>query len=327
LNHPDPATNCPSFQRAATDAVIGGPNDPALNLVAAATSDPLPSRGARQFHTGLELGTDDIAELTRARYCHLIGVLGAWDAGKTCFLLSLYLMASGNSLPGDYLCAGSLTLKGFEERARRIRNWDSATPLPEQLADHTSLADPRQPALLHLALRERGGDRQRYDLLLTDLPGEWSKSLVDRAATAGRFDFLKRADGIIVVVDGPALASERRHVEVQRTKHLMDRLIHSVRVDASVPLTLLLTKCDRISMKQPEAVAELVEHCKQLGFEPRAVLSAAFSNKPQTVPNGAGVFEAIQGVIKAEPPTRSAVASTEPAGKPHRSFAMFGGHR
>src|SRR5690349_12991431 len=134
---------------------------------------PSGSDAARKFHTGLELGTEDALEITQSRYAHLIGVLGSYDAGKTCFLLSLYLMASRGVLPAKYAFAGSLTLKGFEDRARRLREWKGGA-LPSQLVDHTSLADPRRPGLLHLALRQRSGERKRYDLLLTDLPGEWS---------------------------------------------------------------------------------------------------------------------------------------------------------
>ena len=181
--------------------------------------------------------------ITRANYCHLIGILGAWDAGKTCFLLSLYLMATRGKLPKGWRFAGSLTLEGFEDRARRLRAWKSGA-LPMQLADHTMLADTRYAALLHLALRE-GRDGRRIDLLFTDLPGEWSKTLVDSANAAARFEFLKRADGIILVVDGFALTTSFRNVEIQRCKHLLERLKANVGVDPSTPMTVLISKGDQ----------------------------------------------------------------------------------
>ena len=156
-----------------------------------------------------------------ARYSHLIAILGSTNAGKTCLLSSLYLMASGGTLPPEYLFAGSLTLQAFEDRARGLRNWEDGK-LPAQLADHTFLADPRQPSLLHLAIREAAGERQRLDILLTDLPGEWTDNLVLRAANAGSFEFLQRADGIILVVDGTVLMSEQRHaIELQHMRQFV----------------------------------------------------------------------------------------------------------
>ncbi|MCL5746176.1 MAG: hypothetical protein M1541_19975, partial [Acidobacteria bacterium] len=138
---------------------------------AARVETSLPQKMAgRKFHLGAELGVEDALEIMSARYAHVIGVLGSTDAGKTCFLSSLYLMASGGSLPAPYQFAGSLTLQAFEERARGLRQWKDGQ-LPSQLADHTVLTDPRQPSLLHLGLRESAGERRRFDLLLTDLPG------------------------------------------------------------------------------------------------------------------------------------------------------------
>lgn len=324
MSHAAPDKQCPNFQPA---TAIASPESAVTVGSAAPRPDgslPRASDVIRRFHTGLELGTEDAITVSRASYCHLIGILGASDAGKTCFLLSLYLMASRGAMPNGYRFAGSLTLKGFEDRARRIRSW-KAGPLPSQLADHTTLSDSRQAALLHLALRKRGNLGRRIDLMLTDLPGEWSTTLVDRVATANRFHFLKRADGIIIVVDGPSLVSPRRHVEVQRTKHLLERLVSDVGVDPTVPLTILLTKGDEIVMKRPDAASELIQHSQSLGFKPEAVMSAAFSRTPDAVPNGTGVFEALERLFTFRSDT-VLKADGGPAGfRDDREFAMYRG--
>lgn len=268
---------------------------------------------------GLELGSEDAVEIMRARYTHLVGILGSWDAGKTCFLLSLYLMACRGKLPTGYLFAGSQTLRGFEARARRIRRWKKGPP-PEQLADHTSLTDPRQPALLHLALRETGGAKRLFDLMLTDLPGEWSKNLVDRDATAPRFTFLRRADGILLVIDGPLLKSPKRHSELLRSKHLLERLVESVGVDPKTPLVLLVSKSDRLdNMERPAAVDDLERHAKSLGFNPEVVLCAAFSRTPEIVANGEGVIEALEKILLHVEPPRAETAPTQG----DRAFSNF----
>jgi len=233
-------------------------------------------------------------------------------------------MASRGTLPHGHIFAGSKTLKGFEERARHLREWQGG-PLPDQLAAHTSLVDPRQPALLHLAFRkmQSGAQNRRFDVMLTDLPGEWTEALVDRVSTATRFEFLTRADGLILVVDGPSLLSQRRFSEVARTKLLMERLALSVKVDPSVPLTLLLTKCDEIEMTRPNVVDDLVRHGAQLGFKPKVVLSAAFSRTPAKVKNGVGIFDVIEDVVNHE--TRALVQASEDGPLPSRSFQAFGG--
>lgn len=322
LSHATPESQCPHFKAGVTvDETARGPTPaPPTGKVPLI---PSASDAARKFHTGLELGTADALEITRSRYAHLIGVLGSYDAGKTCFLLSLYLMASRGVLPANYAFAGSLTLKGFEDRARRIRAWKGG-PLPSQLVDHTSLADPRQPGLLHLGMRQRTGDRRRYDLLLTDLPGEWSKNLVDRADTAPRFEFLRRADGIVLVVDGPSLVGPQRHSVVERTQLLMERLTASVMIGTSTPIVILLSKCDEIDMNRPALVDDLVRFGSTLGLAPRAVMSAAFSRKPTVVQNGIGVFDPIEHILNPTPQALQSRSRTLPYSESDREFAMFG---
>jgi len=321
LSHAAPETQCPHFKVGVTvGETANAPTVPATT--GRAPLIPSASDAARRFHTGLELGTEDALEITRSRYAHLIGVLGSYDAGKTCFLLSLYLMASRGVLPANYAFAGSLTLKGFEDRARKLREWKGG-PLPSQLVDHTSLADPRQPGLLHLGIRQRTGDRKRYDLLLTDLPGEWSKTLVDRADTAPRFAFLQRADGIVLVVDGPSLVSPQRHSVMERTGLLMERLTASVKIDKSTPIVILLSKCDEIDMNRPALVDDLVRIGSQLGLAPRAVMSAAFSRKP-AVQNGIGVFDPIEHILNPTPQAAQSRSRALPYSESDREFAMFG---
>lgn len=295
LSHPVPA-DCPHFKPASAAA----PVDTAA-LPASIQEKPVALQAARKFHSGDELGTIDAMEIMQARYTHLIGILGSTDAGKTCFLSSLYLMASGGKLPDAYQFAGSLTLQAFEDRARGLRRWPEGG-LPNQLVDHTVLKDKRQPSLLHLAMRERNDARRRFDLLLTDLPGEWTDRLALRASNAESFRFLRRADGIVIVVDGKLLRSDQRHVEVQRMRYCVERITNDVKVDPDTPFVILVSKSDEIGMEMPPSAQELERHVQGLGFPATTILSAAFSRSPTEVANGTGVFSVIETILRYSAP-------------------------
>lgn len=315
LSQPDPS-QCPHFR----SGVAAVPVD--VSPVAVIDEMPRVQKIGRKFHLGNELGAEDASEIMRARYSHLIGVLGSTDAGKTCLLSSLYLMASGGTLPAKYLFAGSLTLQAFEDRARGLREWQDGK-LPAQLADHTILTDPRQPSLLHLAVRESAGERRRLDILLTDLPGEWTDNLVLRAANAGSFEFLQRADGIILVVDGTVLISDRRHIELQHMRQFVERLSNEVKLSRDIPFVVLVSKSDEIGMQMPPAAIELRSYLESLGYTATAISAAAFSRHPDNVKSGTGVFSAIEALLAApgeNNASRAAKADGNPDGRTFQEF-------
>lgn len=247
----------------------------------------------RSFHTGSELGTSDTLQVSSGSYTHVVGLMGPYNAGKTCFLLSLYLMASRQLLPGGYLFKRSLTLQGFEDRARKLREWQGG-PLPAELADHTHLADDRRPGFLHLGIARNG---EEIDLLFSDLPGEWTTSLINRAETAKRWEFLKRADGIIVVLDGVELIGSDRFVRVTSTKHLFGRLKGTLRIPIDIPFVVLVSKADEIRMEKPAVLGEITRSAVELGFAPKVILCASFSRVPDVVANGLGVVDAVEHII------------------------------
>lgn len=286
----EPPNTCPNFR--ADESTV----EPGLEDESHVDSELHVTPAARSFHAGFELGTADAAEIMRAQYGTLIAILGQFDVGKTCFLASLYLLVSNVLSDSNLAFAGSLTLNGFEARARGLRKWQSGQ-LPKQLADHTILTDPRTPAIMHLALREMTDDQRRFDLLITDLPGEWSTDLVKDADTAPRFKFLQRADAIVVTLDGPMLNGPQRHVAVQNAKLLLTRLATTISVDTSTPLVLMVTKSDELAMAVPKIVEDVVKHATVLGFQPTVIPVAAISRTPDSVRSGTGVMEVVEFVL------------------------------
>lgn len=321
LSHVPPA-RCPTFLGSA--AV---PNESVEPELAAAGEEltVAPIQTGRTFHLGFELGAQDAIEIMRGRYAHLIGILGSTAVGKTCLLSSLYLLASAGALPEPYEFCGSLTLQAFEDRARGLRQWSNGT-LPDHLVDRTVLSDPRQPSLLHLAVQRprNDGETERTDLLVTDLPGEWTNLLVANAANAKSFEFLRRADGIILVVDGKLLTSQARHVELQRMRHFSERLANDVGISRDIPIILMVSKGDEIDMREPPDLRFLRDHIVGLGFRVSVVIASAFSLRPQEVKSGTGIFEAFETILLDRSPTQGKL-SCGPAGAADRSFQNFRG--
>jgi Double-GTPase 2 len=132
---------------------------------------------------------------------------------------------------------------------------------------------------------------------LSDLPGEWTTSLIKRAETANRWKFLKRADGLIIFLDGTELIGRDRFNHVTSIKQLLHRLKDTLHVPLDLPMVLLVSKADELEMKQPEGVDEITQYASALGFCPKLILCASFSRKPDLVPNGLGVVAALEHIV------------------------------
>lgn len=293
------------------------PNVRAATAAPAVEQPAVPERAtARVFPPATELGLKDALAVMQGGYAHLIAILGATDAGKTCMLNALYLLASHAGLAPRFRFAGSLTLAGFELRIRRLRKWRNGK-LPDQLADHTTHADPRNPGLLHLALSDSVGSR-RIELLLTDLPGEWTTGLIKQSQRAERFEFLQRADGVVIAVDSGKLRDAgQKHAEILSLELLVDRLADAVDLDRRIPVFFVACKADSSGVDVPPGLERVVAHAESKGFAARAVAVASFSHNPKEVANGYGIQSLVEAIVDYQSP-RLALPPVRP--EPKRSF-------
>lgn len=274
----------------------------------------------RVFHAGSELGVSDSTQISRGSYAHVIALLGPYNAGKTCFLLSLYLMTLHTLLPDGYRFRRSLTLQGFEDRARKLREWKRGQ-LPQELADHTLIADERHAGFLHLGFETA---EERFDFLFSDLPGEWTTRLIKNAESATRWQFLARADGAIIFIDGLELLSRERINHVIDMQQLLLRLKETLEIPCDFPIVLLVSKADELQMQEPDLLKEIVSYAQQLGFAPRVILCASFSRRPKEVKNGTGVFEALQHIVSGTPTSNPINwSAVKPEGSSTRPFLSF----
>lgn len=239
-----------------------------------------------RFPPSLSLTLAQTRQIMSGRYCHLVGILGAPDAGKTAALVSLYLLAARGKLKG-FTYADSRSLMAFVSISHGARRWNEGQP-PEQLTVHTEQADDRSAGFLHLRLRP-ANHQLPVDLLLPDLPGEWTTALVD-TNRVDRLEFLKRADVVWLMVDGQQLcATSTRHLALHRTKLLIQRLArHLVSLP---PVVLVVTRRDRGTPDQA-TLDELKTEARDRGLDLEVVSIASFADAGAVTP-GEGIADLI----------------------------------
>lgn len=257
------------------------------------------TKASNWIHTGQELGLDEAGELMGESYTHLISVLGEQDSGKTSLLLCLYFAcACGQMADIDLSFAGSVTLPGFEARSRSTRRWNEIAP-PNRMTERTSLGADRGGGFLHLDL-VRNLSRQRLRILISDLPGEWTKNLIDSGRHAERLQFARRSDALLVMLDGSSLESpDARQVTLYRTETLLQRL-PQVLGGERPRLFFLVTRADICN----ESVLPLLNGClaiaETLGFRSSVHSICTFSQNP-TFSSGHGILDVFNSILSDVP--------------------------
>ena len=327
LGHIDFTADCPEFVGESVEREFDNPlRDVSVPDGAVRSFD----ENHRKFWAGQELGYRDAKEIMSAFPTHLIGLVGLSDVGKTCYLNSLFLLAcSSDHRLKHFRFAGSRTLFGFEARVINTREWDKGQ-LPVKLSERTRISDLRESGFMHLSLDCIDEPEKRYEILVTDLPGEWFDWLIDNEDNAERLDFLKRADGILFFVSGEHLSNNQtRHLEIQRARILLGRLVEAVGIPKSVPLVIVVSKAD--TAEDPfntdySNLNELIDAAVGYGFEPITLFIASFSSKPGVIESGYNVEEALIDVLGGARIKEAPMAPLSPASSTlNRSFAKYRG--
>lgn len=324
--HKNYETECPYYGVRKEAEIVQ--EEPSQQSNGAQLEEMVAQEQGRRFWAGSELGIAEASAIMRARYTHLVGLVGPTAVGKTCFLNALYLKAGSCDAPlNRYRFAGSSSLNGFEERAKYARVWEKGQ-IPEKLSERTRLLDPRQAGFMHLRLVKTDDSRLVFDVLLTDLPGEWFETVIDDVTRADRLMFLQRADGILFFVDAERLLEPgTRHQEVHTSQMLLGRLQEAVRIDTSTPFVLLISKIDAFGRELPDdicipGVEEIYAEARERSFDPSIAYIASFSRCPPMIPNGYGVEEALDTLLDAR---SSIVELKRGSSNIRRSFAQFEG--
>lgn len=313
----DPAT-CEHRAGAAVQPLVVD-SEPSVPAEADGIGAPVLERpgGTVSFPSSRTLGPDVVSGMMASRYVTVVGILGDPESGKTACLVSLYLLVANAQLKG-WAAADSRSLMAFEDIARGARDWNAGHP-PEQMTLHTEMSDDRRPGFLHLRL-VRVADKRRVDLALPDLPGEWTTALVG-TARSDRFEFMKSADAIWVVVDGRALASrERRQGVISRVGQLTERL--KTMFDGVVPhLMIVITHRDAGEMAGSMST-RLATELERREVAARVIPVASFSDNSEMRP-GFGIADLIDATVGDAP----AMPEFWPGSPPRRDARSYLGYR
>lgn len=261
--------------------------------VLSAPDDDLPT-----FPPSRTMGIAQVNAMMEDRPTCLVGVVGLAGAGKTAALVSAYLKLAKAEFEG-FSYADSDTLRAFEEIARASRTWSKGNP-PEQITNHTTLSNDREAGFLHLRLRRESDDRL-FDMLLPDLPGEWSRALIDRK-DEGRLAFLGAASVIWLMIDGRQFADDLRVASARYRATLLIERLADLLGSRRPRIIVVPTWQDKRPLPQEEA--DLLAACgAQFGFEVETMPIASFSWN-EVIEPGHGIPELFSATLRAraEPP-------------------------
>lgn len=283
-----------TLSQPAAPASLGG-------AVLAAPDDDLPSLPASRT-----LGIEQANAMMESRPTCMVGIVGLAGAGKTAALVSAYLLLSKDQFDG-YSYADSDTLRAFEEITGASRTWQKGSP-PEQITSHTTLSNDREAGFLHLRLW-RHADHRLLDILLPDLPGEWSQALIGRNDSE-RLLFLRSASVIWLMIDGRQFADDNKVMKARfDTKLLIERLADLLE-DRRPRILLVPTWQDSQPFPRDEA-DQLAAYGDSFGFKTELAPIASFSWNEDMEP-GHGVAALFDRSLCALPPPPDFWPDTEP---------------
>lgn len=189
------------------------------------------------------LELSEASAILRAAPSRLIAIVGPTSSGKTSLIASLCnLFQKG---PVESLSfARSRTFFAFEQACHHARAVSRRnTPQTE----HTHLGSG--VGFYHLGITDDGNFMQ---LLLADRPGEDYRSVADDPSNALEFVEIRRADSILVMVNGELLLDlTARHNVRQDTLMILQGLKDGDVLSKSQRLAVVLTKLDAIQVAQP----------------------------------------------------------------------------
>jgi hypothetical protein len=195
-----------------------------------------------ELFSGAALGATDAEVITLRSRAHLVVFAGAEGSGKTTMLASIYERLNQGPFAG-FKFAGTRSLLGFEEICH-LNRLASGGVQPD--TQRTGLTE--ETMYYHLALRGAEPVAARRDVLLSAMSGELFRMAKDSQEDAERLTFLRRADTIVVLVDGERLANIAQRTSAQAdAADILESVLDANMVSPSCQVEIIFSKFDRIT--------------------------------------------------------------------------------
>lgn len=227
----------------------------------------------------------------------MIGVVGAYDSGKTSVVAGLYDLFQIGPVSGA-LFAGSSTLHGLElicHDARVASNRDEA---------HSERTKRGEVRFYHVDVRQ---DDELRSLLIADRSGEEYEEVADLAANASAMFELRRADVITILVDGRRLASPVERADTMGAIPLIIQgMVENGALARKPNIAIVLTKDDVVQaserkdrvMRDFQAIVDGIENSFGGSFGEIASFVTCASPRDAAVERGKGLAALLAFWIK-----------------------------
>jgi len=184
--------------------------------------------------------------------CNVVALVGLPECGKTSLLARLHQLFQAGPVAGfDF--AGSHSLPYLEELNWLATMESGGIGIPT-MQRSSAIFDN---SFLHLAVRSKANGT-RMELLLNDIIGETFEKVSASQAECDKLIALARADHLVVVIDGEALAKNAlRDYQLGQARDFLQRVLQSGQCGMHTVLHIVISKLDRL--KGHEGVADKME--------------------------------------------------------------------
>lgn len=217
-----------------------------------AVADEAGGQATVDLFAGYEMSGAETEEVTLRWPTQLIVLAGAEGSGKTTMVAAFYEHLGRGAFAGfDF--AGSRSVLGFEKICHANRVVSGGT---RPTTERTVPSD--EAGYYHLALRETTGERQRRQVLLSALSGELYRWARNSREECEKLTFLRRANSIVVLIDGEKLASLEHRVNAHTdAAGILDAFLDAKMVPSGCHVEFVFSKLDRIRAAGNPALAFL----------------------------------------------------------------------
>jgi hypothetical protein len=200
------------------------------------------------LYSGAPLEIQEAREFARRGRATVVVLVGLSECGKTSLIARIHQQFMAGPV-GSYSFAGSRTLLRFEEL-----NWLATieSGVGKPLMDRSSRF--LNNTFLHFSVQRAEGDARHHDLLLNDISGETVEDAVGMQSVCDGLIALARADHVVVVVDGGALADlDVCYDHVGKIRDFVQRVVQSGQIGPDTVLHLVISKRDLLTGGEPVA--------------------------------------------------------------------------